>query len=113
MEEQEKLKRAQDIIRKLANGIDPIGGSGIEEDSLIFYEVHGFDEGEHDDDASSHLESLPPAEKLARIIIYTGRQFGDSDQIRRRQCDMSNRSATLLSAALFTACPKCSSPRRR
>ncbi len=28
MEEQEKLKRAQDIIRKLANGIDPIGGSG-------------------------------------------------------------------------------------
>ena len=35
MEEQEKLKRAQDIVRKLANGIDPIGGSGIEEDSVL------------------------------------------------------------------------------
>lgn len=50
-----------------------------EKNELIFYEVHGFDEGEYDEDASSHLESLPPAEKLARIIIYTGWQFGDSD----------------------------------
>ena len=48
-----------------------------EKNELIFYDLHGFDEGEYDDDASSYLESLPPAEKLARIVIYTGWQFGD------------------------------------